>query len=348
MQEFRGRRRGTASDLSFPYTLEKKERTIYVAALKNGEEENFFGPVVSAAPLDQLLMVSHLDPLPPSEAFLEIFLQGITNVPHRVKVYMNGVELEEVVFEGQSPGIVRLPVSNSLVFEGGNLVTLVGENGEMDVSVLDTIRLTYWHTYRADEDFLKLTAQGGQEVRVSGFSDSGIRVIDITDTGSAVEVLGRAESEGSEYSMTFRVPGNESRTLVAFTEDSVKGVSGIRANQPSSWYQEKKGADLVILANGLFLESLEPLKVLRESQGYSVALVDVEDIYDEFNGGVKSPLAIREFLLRARVEWKSPPRFVLLVGDASFDPRNYLGLGDFDFVPTKLIDTTYLETASDD
>ena len=39
---------------------------------------------------------------------------------------------------------------------------------------------------------------------------------------------------------------------------------------------------------------------------------------------------------------------MLLVGDASFDPRNYLGLGDFDFVPTKLIDTVYLETASDD
>ena len=39
---------------------------------------------------------------------------------------------------------------------------------------------------------------------------------------------------------------------------------------------------------------------------------------------------------------------MLLVGDASFDPRNYLGSGDFDFVPTKLIDTAYLETASDD
>jgi hypothetical protein len=36
------------------------------------------------------------------------------------------------------------------------------------------------------------------------------------------------------------------------------------------------------------------------------------------------------------------------VGDASFDARNYLGLGDFDFVPTRLVDTKYLTTASDD
>jgi hypothetical protein len=38
----------------------------------------------------------------------------------------------------------------------------------------------------------------------------------------------------------------------------------------------------------------------------------------------------------------------LFVGDASYDSRNYLGAGDVDFVPTKLIDTLYLETASDD
>ena len=43
-----------------------------------------------------------------------------------------------------------------------------------------------------------------------------------------------------------------------------------------------------------------------------------------------------------------PPRFVLLVGDATFDPRNFLGKGDFDFVPTKLIDTAPMETVSDD
>ena len=79
-----------------------------------------------------------------------------------------------------------------------------------------------------------------------------------------------------------------------------------------------------------------------------MALIDVEDLYDEFSFGNKSPKAIKDFLASAKANWKKPPRFVLLVGDASFDPRNYLGMGDFDFVPTKLVDTAYLETASDD
>ena len=39
---------------------------------------------------------------------------------------------------------------------------------------------------------------------------------------------------------------------------------------------------------------------------------------------------------------------MLFVGDASFDPRNYLGFGDFDFVPTRIVETAAFKTASDD
>ena len=95
----------------------------------------------------------------------------------------------------------------------------------------------------------------------------------------------------------------------------------------------------MIITHQDFMGSLGPLKSLRESQGWSVALIDVEDLYDEFNFGVESPQALKDFLYRADHHWQKPPRSVLLVGDASFDPRNYLGLGDFDVVPTKLIDT---------
>ena len=51
--------------------------------------------------------------------------------------------------------------------------------------------------------------------------------------------------------------------------------------------------------------------------------------------------------MRSR-QWEPGPRFVLLVGHASFDPKSYLGYEDSDLMPTKLIDTQYMETASDD
>ncbi|MEE8160792.1 MAG: DUF2341 domain-containing protein, partial [Acidobacteriota bacterium] len=43
----------TAEPDSFPFTLEQRERTIYISALRNGEEGNFFGPFVTATPVDQ-------------------------------------------------------------------------------------------------------------------------------------------------------------------------------------------------------------------------------------------------------------------------------------------------------
>jgi hypothetical protein len=104
---------------------------------------------------------------------------------------------------------------------------------------------------------------------------------------------------------------------------------------------------MVIVGNALFLSALTPLQTLRQSQGLRVALVDVQDLYDEFNYGAKSPYALKNFLLSAEANWQSKPRFMLLVGDASYDPRGYLA-GDLDFVPTKLVDTAYLQTASDD
>ncbi|HKQ06176.1 MAG TPA: C25 family cysteine peptidase, partial [Blastocatellia bacterium] len=42
------------------------------------------------------------------------------------------------------------------------------------------------------------------------------------------------------------------------------------------------------------------------------------------------------------------PRWVLLVGDASYDGKNYLGLGENDLVPTKVMWTNTFETATDD
>jgi hypothetical protein len=104
----------------------------------------------------------------------------------------------------------------------------------------------------------------------------------------------------------------------------------------------------VILTRREFFESLGPLVSLRQKQGYSIAVIDIEDIYDEFSYGQKTPQAAKDFLTYAATNWKKAPRFVMLAGDASFDPKNYLGFGDSDLVPTKLIDTQYLETASDD
>jgi hypothetical protein len=94
--------------------------------------------------------------------------------------------------------------------------------------------------------------------------------------------------------------------------------------------------------------SVEPLAQLRRSQGLVVQVVDVEDLYDEFTFGEHSPEAIHDYLATALAGWTRKPHYLLLAGDASYDPKNYTGQGMNDLVPTKLVDTALMEAASDD
>jgi hypothetical protein len=342
-------RSGIPGIQNFPHTLEIKETNIYIAALKNGDEENFFGAVVSSESVDHILNITNLDTLSPGDALLEVALQGGTSPSHQVKVFVNDSEVTEIQFEGMVRKVMSVGLPHSLLLEGENLVSLVAQGGEADVSVVDFIRLTYRHTYTAEQDSLEFPVSSGREVAVNGFTTPDIRVADITNPRRVREVTGGVvETERLGYTVRFGLAGSGKRVLLAFAEAAVKSPASIVANEPSSWSMANHSADIVIITHQGFIESLGPLKNLRESQGWSVALIDVQDIYDEFSFGAKNPWAVREFLHKTQTSWQGPPRFVLLVGDASFDPRNYLGLGDVDFVPTKLIDTVYLETASDD
>ncbi len=62
---------------------------------------------------------------------------------------------------------------------------------------------------------------------------------------------------------------------------------------------------------------------MHRDRGLTVEVLDVQDVYDEFGAGVVSPDAIRDFISYAVHNWEAPaPRFVLLVGDASWDTKN--------------------------
>ena len=140
-------------------------------------------------------------------------------------------------------------------------------------------------------------------------------------------------------------PATRARKLLAVT--TAAAPAAVVRNRASHWH-ETGGADLVIIGYRSFLPQLARLKAYREKQGLKVALVDVEDLFDEFTFGAHDPQAIKAFLAGARTQWRPAPRYVILAGDATSDPRNYLGQPARDFVPTKIVDTEYMETASDD
>jgi hypothetical protein len=337
-----------ADSKSFLYTAERKDRTIYFSALRNGELENFFGPVIAASPVDQSITIQHVDQSTTGTATLEVALQGVTTVPHKVWVYLNEVFVGETSFEGQSGAVSRFNIAQSLLRSGDNQVRFVAQAGPSDISLVDNIKLSYWHSFTADDNALRLTVGGNQEVTIGGFLSGAIRVLDVTDPDAPQELGAKIEQQKTGFAVTTASPGTGERRLLAITDDRTSKPAKLAANQTSALRTLAHAADFVIIARREFFSAIEPLRELRSKQGLKVEVADIEDVFDEFSFGSKSPQAVKDFLLYATTSWKGKPRYLLLVGDASYDAKNYLGLGDSDLIPTRLIDTSLMETSSDD
>jgi hypothetical protein len=80
---------------------------------------------------------------------------------------------------------------------------------------------------------------------------------------------------------------------------------------------------IYIVPDSAFASALQPLLTLRQSQGYLTTVVDVRKIYDAWSYGYVSAEAVRSFLQFAYVNWNPQPISVVLVGDATWDPKNY-------------------------
>jgi hypothetical protein len=111
------------------------------------------------------------------------------------------------------------------------------------------------------------------------------------------------------------------------------------------------GADAVYITPAWLQDELTPLVEHRRQQGYQVAVVDVQAIYDAWSYGQISASAIRDFLRYAVSNWQPAPMAAILVGDSTLDPRNYTGVRNGDanvnVLPAYLapIDPWIIETA---
>ncbi|HEY0739301.1 MAG TPA: C25 family cysteine peptidase [Herpetosiphonaceae bacterium] len=106
-------------------------------------------------------------------------------------------------------------------------------------------------------------------------------------------------------------------------------------------------ADAVYVAPAAFHAALAPLLAHRRAQGYVVELIDVAEIYDLWSFGEVDPAAIRRFMQHAAATWPRAPEALVLVGDGTSDPHNYLGRTNANHIPPylALVDPWLGETA---
>jgi hypothetical protein len=336
---------------SFVDVAEVRPRTIYFAALLNGDDENFFGPLINTTPVDQSLELKNIDAASSEDALLEIGVQGVTdladqNPDHLIHVKLNGLDVGSFTYDGRSGAIHSFSIPHSWLMENSNVISL-SSGSDQDFSLVDFVRIRYRRNLIADAGRLKVDVPGNSNVRIDGFSSQDIRVLETTSSDAPRFVNGFIEQSPAGYAINFSTEPGTERSYIALEGAATLKPDSIESHQQSSW-RNYHGARIVLIVRKDWVSSLQPLRDLRSSQGKSTAIVPLEDIYNEFSDGIETPEAIRDFLSHAKRSWSEKAKFVLLAGDATFDPKNYLGFGDLDIIPTKLVDTSTLETASDD
>ena len=215
---------------------------------------------------------------------------------------------------------------------------------------LDWYEFDYWHTFRAHSNRLEFNTDtepkvdGITQYKITNFTTERIDVyamnrsrglteklidVEVTPTTNAHQIL--FEDEVTRFTNYFAVSNSGYKSIGVLTEI------------PSSTLRSPANrVDYIVIAHQTFLESVQPLVKFRRSQGLTVRVVDIDEIYNEFGFGLYNPFAIQHFLRYAYHTWQSPaPTYVLLVGDAHYDYKEVIVEryhGNYDlypnFVPT--------------
>jgi len=326
----------------FMATVHAEQDLTYLPQVKEGE--HWFWATLTA-PQSVTVPVT-LTAVAPGPGRIAVEMWAATSAPqspnHHIRVWVNGRSVGEDQWDGQTRRTIRADVPEGVWVEGVNSVRIEspGDTGvAADITSVDWIEATQPRFLKAEADRLEFVGPGGQ-VQLTGFSGA-VTVFDVTDPERVVRVQ---QQSGQAIFQAER----DQRYVAVGPKGYRRPARLVRAVTSPDLRAPGLKADYIAIGPPDLLEPLEPLLRWRESQGLAAMSVPVEAIYDQFNFGLPEPEAIRSFIAYAVRAYRPAPQYVVLVGDATYDPKGYLSPPEANRVPTFLVSTLYGgETASD-
>lgn len=281
------------------------------------------------------------------------------------------------LYQDNGNGYYNGPVtfSPNYLIQGSNTVSVtfpIDSGAQWDTGYANWIELDYAAGFAANQDELafRVPAGGPWSATITGFTSNTVWLADITSPTAPKLLTGGslASGPGSTYVLGLQDGGAAEVKYWAAGASALRTPANIRADAPSDLLSSTNQADWVAVSHAAFLvrpataniggntvacppfpqeqdttyvECLSPPEQLaRHRQTYSgmtTMVVDAQDVYDQFNGGVVHPEALHQFALYMRDHWADPaPGYLLLIGDGHYDPRNFLGNSPPVYIPPYL------------
>jgi hypothetical protein len=271
---------------------------------------------------------------PDTGGSLTVRLKGSTDLMpnryyHRASIQLNGTLLGYIDFEGLEGKTATFPVAPGLWASGNNTVRIDSApppGTSFDSFYLDYIEADYQRTLTPEQGQLTAIATNSS-LLMSGFSTDNLDVWDVSDPWLPKRLTGYATSfDGTSWNVSATVePGSViAATLVGGEKSPVQIALASDIDLRASDWE----VDHLTISCPDLMSAASNLTDYRNAMGLQAEIISVDDIYDEFNYGIRDPRAIRNFLAYTYHHWTLSPRYVVLVGDGSFDYKNDIGFGD--------------------
>ena len=298
-------------------------------------------------------------------ATIRVSLHGRSNTGHDCDIWLNDkIRLEEPQWTGETEyQLQNQELSQSFLENGRNVLRILNPGSPeelIDIILLNWIQVDYWRNFDAESDVLPFAitpfsdetgaVNPNFEVILKNFSTPDVEIYGIDGTRYVGLSAFVDEDTPDTYRVIFRSTQirpkdaiDPATQYIALTQNQFRKPK-ISVDTPSDLRSVHNGADYIIITHSDFIHDVQPLADFRSQQGLRTKVVEVQDIYDEFNHGILNANAIREFLKYAYHNWQPPaPTYVLLVGDTHIDMKNRSN-----FVPTTRVQIPgYGSSASD-
>lgn len=255
---------------------------------------------------------------------------------HHAQISVNGVPVADEWFDGNEIKVITAQLPQGVIAEGDNQLRLtvpVDSGAAFDSFAVESFGITYPRAFEAIDGRLDFEAKA-RAFHVTGLDSDQVVVYRLNNGRPARLNNVKVVAEGTGYSASFA--GGKMDTYYVSTIDEL--LTPQIAVTPAMTDINSGMADLLIIAHPNFINAdLDRLVQARVAQGYSVKVVDVNQVYAQYSGGVFDPQAIRDYIRHASYEMGV--KYFLLVGGDTRDYLNYSGTGSISFIPSLYANT---------
>ena len=260
---------------------------------------------------------------------------GIGNNRPRFGVRWNGEEVDQIVFDTNR--FIEIDVNTSVFpMEGLNELGLFHSG---DPTRLNWLEVEYSRGFTAERgllDFYSPQIESSAEYVLSGFDNVRPRLFEVSD--KLIEIVD-FEFYNDTGNLIFHDKGRtKPGHFVVGTSETWKSPSRLEIDTSGHLLSRNNRADYIVIYHGDFDRAANRLADWRSIDDRwgtppITMAVDIQDIYDEFSGGMLDPAALRNFLFYAENYWSRPPMYVCLLGDGSYDYKNNSGTSLGNWIP---------------